>query len=128
MSVRSGPAQATNPEGQRSCGDAGDATPVLMSMGWCRRPSEGLPLSLVAGSKGIGCKPASGASSRRYRFSQRERLHASANRRARGSAQQVLLGTAIAYLRFGVARPAHYRLMFGPELAEGDPIPCALER
>src|SRR6185312_1734794 len=45
-----------------------------------------------------------------------------ASRRAR-SARQGLLGIAIAYVRFGVERPAHYRLMFGPELAEKERYP-----
>jgi AcrR family transcriptional regulator len=33
------------------------------------------------------------------------------------SARQALAGTAVAYVRFGVEHPAHYRLMFGAELA-----------
>jgi len=45
-----------------------------------------------------------------------------ASRRAR-AARQGLLGIAIAYVRFGVERPAHYRLMFGPELAEKERYP-----
>lgn len=40
---------------------------------------------------------------------------ASAQRR---SARQALAGIAAAYVRFGVEHPAHYRLMFGAELAE----------
>jgi AcrR family transcriptional regulator len=38
---------------------------------------------------------------------------------ARGlrSSRQALPGIATAYVRFGVEHPAHYRLMFGPELA-----------
>lgn len=40
-----------------------------------------------------------------------------AARRAR-SARRGMLGIAIAYVRFGVEHPAHYRLMFGPELAD----------
>jgi AcrR family transcriptional regulator len=40
-----------------------------------------------------------------------------AARRPRSS-RQVLIGIAVAYVRFGVEHPAHYRLMFGPELAE----------
>ncbi len=34
------------------------------------------------------------------------------------SSRQAMLGIATAYIRFGVDQPAHYRLMFGPELAE----------
>jgi AcrR family transcriptional regulator len=42
----------------------------------------------------------------------------SAARRHPRSARQQLLAIATAYVRFGVEHPAHYRLMFGPELAE----------
>ena len=35
-----------------------------------------------------------------------------------GSARQALASTGAAYVRFGVERPAHYRLMFGAELAD----------
>src|SRR5262245_46766036 len=45
-----------------------------------------------------------------------------AGRRAR-SARQALLGIATAYVRFGVENPAHYRLMFGPELADKERYP-----
>src|ERR671924_456746 len=41
----------------------------------------------------------------------------SAARRPRSS-RGALLGIATAYVRFGIEHPAHYRLMFGPELAE----------
>jgi AcrR family transcriptional regulator len=34
------------------------------------------------------------------------------------STRQAFAGIAVAYVRFGVEHPAHYRLMFGPELAE----------
>src|SRR3982750_2168770 len=34
------------------------------------------------------------------------------------SARQALAGVAAAYVRFGVEHPAHYRLMFGAELAD----------
>ncbi len=39
------------------------------------------------------------------------------------TARQALLGIAAAYVRFGVEHPAHYRLMFGPELADKDRYP-----
>lgn len=41
-----------------------------------------------------------------------------AARRAPRSSRQALVGIASAYVRFGVEHPAHYRLMFGPELAD----------
>jgi AcrR family transcriptional regulator len=34
------------------------------------------------------------------------------------SARQAVAGTAAAYVKFGVEHPAHYRLMFGAELAD----------
>jgi AcrR family transcriptional regulator len=34
------------------------------------------------------------------------------------SPREALTGVGTAYIRFGVENPAHYRLMFGPELAE----------
>jgi AcrR family transcriptional regulator len=34
------------------------------------------------------------------------------------SSRQALTGIATGYIRFGVEHPAHYRLMFGPDLAE----------
>jgi AcrR family transcriptional regulator len=43
--------------------------------------------------------------------------------RRRRSSRQALLGIATAYVRFGVEHPAHYRLMFGPELAEKERYP-----
>ena len=46
-----------------------------------------------------------------------------ATRRPRSS-RQALLGIATAYVRFGVEHPAHYRLMFGPELAEKERYPA----
>jgi AcrR family transcriptional regulator len=39
------------------------------------------------------------------------------------SARQAMLGIAVAYVRFGVEHPAHYRLMFGPELAAKERYP-----
>ena len=45
-----------------------------------------------------------------------------AARRAR-SAEQALLRIGMAYVRFGVENPAHYRLMFGGELAERERYP-----
>jgi AcrR family transcriptional regulator len=41
-----------------------------------------------------------------------------AARRAPRSSRHALVGIASAYVRFGVEHPAHYRLMFGPELAD----------
>jgi AcrR family transcriptional regulator len=41
-----------------------------------------------------------------------------ASRRQGRSARQAFAGIATAYVRFGVEHPAHYRLMFGAELAE----------
>jgi AcrR family transcriptional regulator len=41
-----------------------------------------------------------------------------AGRARRRSARQALAGIAAAYVLFGVEHPAHYRLMFGAELAE----------
>ena len=46
-----------------------------------------------------------------------------AARRPRSS-RQALVGIATAYVRFGVEHPAHYRLMFGPELAEKERYPA----
>jgi AcrR family transcriptional regulator len=46
--------------------------------------------------------------------------------RARSS-RQALLGIAAAYVRFGVEHPAHYRLMFGPELVEKERYPVLEE-
>lgn len=43
------------------------------------------------------------------------------------SARPALLGIAVAYVRFGVQHPAHYRLMFGPELAEKERYPVLEE-
>jgi AcrR family transcriptional regulator len=51
-----------------------------------------------------------------------ERMAAAARAHPR-SARQALLGIAAAYVRFGVEQPAHYRLMFGPELAEKERYP-----
>jgi len=39
------------------------------------------------------------------------------------STRQALIGIATAYVRFGVEHPAHYRLMFGPELADEERYP-----
>ena len=47
----------------------------------------------------------------------RQTLEAAARGQPR-SARQVLAGIAAAYVRFGVEQPAHYRLMFGAELAD----------
>jgi AcrR family transcriptional regulator len=50
-----------------------------------------------------------------------ESLRQTLERTARGqrrSARQAFAGIAAAYVRFGVKHPAHYRLMFGAELAE----------
>ena len=47
----------------------------------------------------------------------RQTLEAAARRQSR-SARQALAGIAAAYVRFGVEHPAHYRLMFGAELAD----------
>jgi AcrR family transcriptional regulator len=47
----------------------------------------------------------------------------SAARRAR-SAEQALLRIGIVYVRFGVENPAHYRLMFGAELADRERYPA----
>lgn len=47
----------------------------------------------------------------------RQTLEAAARGQQR-SARQALAGIAAAYVRFGVEHPAHYRLMFGAELAE----------
>lgn len=52
----------------------------------------------------------------------RERMDAAAARHPR-SARQVLQGIAGAYVRFAVEHPAHYRLMFGPDLAEKEQHP-----
>ncbi len=51
----------------------------------------------------------------------RDQMEAAA-RRSRSS-RQALLGIATAYVRFGVENPAHYRLMFGPDLADDDRHP-----
>jgi AcrR family transcriptional regulator len=51
-----------------------------------------------------------------------ERMGAAARAHPR-SARQALQGIAAAYVRFGVEQPAHYRLMFGPELAEKERHP-----
>ena len=55
----------------------------------------------------------------------RGRMDAAA-RRAR-STRQAMLGIATAYVRFGVEHPAHYRLMFGPELAAKERYPVLQE-
>jgi AcrR family transcriptional regulator len=46
-----------------------------------------------------------------------------AARRHQHSSRQALTGIAAAYIRFGVEHPAHYRLMFGPDLAERERHP-----
>jgi hypothetical protein len=48
--------------------------------------------------------------------------HARARGRPR-SARQAFAGIAAAYVRFGVEHPAHYRLMFGAELADNERYP-----
>jgi AcrR family transcriptional regulator len=47
----------------------------------------------------------------------RRQMEMAARRQPRSS-HQALHGIATAYIRFGVEHPAHYRLMFGPDLAE----------
>jgi AcrR family transcriptional regulator len=47
----------------------------------------------------------------------RQTLEAAARGQPR-SARQAVAGIAAAYVRFGVEHPAHYRLMFGAELAD----------
>jgi len=47
----------------------------------------------------------------------REAMEAAAREHPR-SARQALTGVGAAYVRFGVEQPAHFRLMFGAELAE----------
>jgi AcrR family transcriptional regulator len=47
----------------------------------------------------------------------RRRMETAARRQPRSS-RQALTGIAIGYIRFGIEHPAHYRLMFGPDLAE----------
>src|SRR5215467_5021752 len=47
----------------------------------------------------------------------RERMAAASGAHPR-SARQAMLSIAATYVRFGVEQPAHYRLMFGPEIAE----------
>jgi AcrR family transcriptional regulator len=47
----------------------------------------------------------------------RQSLEAAAREQPR-SARQALAGIAAAYVRFGVEQPAHFRLMFGAELAD----------
>jgi AcrR family transcriptional regulator len=49
-----------------------------------------------------------------------------AARRAR-TAEQALLRIGIVYVRFGVENPAHYRLMFGAELADRERYPALLQ-
>jgi AcrR family transcriptional regulator len=56
----------------------------------------------------------------------RVQMEAAARRHPR-SARQALVGIAGAYVRFGVEHPAHYRLMFGPELADKDRHPALHE-
>ena len=56
----------------------------------------------------------------------RQQMDTAARKHPR-SARQALLGIATAYVRFGVEHPAHYRLMFGPELAEKEKHPALQE-
>ena len=51
-------------------------------------------------------------------FESLRRTMETAARRHPRSARQAFAGIADAYVRFGVDHPAHYRLMFGAELAE----------
>lgn len=52
----------------------------------------------------------------------RQTLEAAAHGQPR-SARQALAGISAAYVRFGVEHPAHYRLMFGAELADNARYP-----
>jgi AcrR family transcriptional regulator len=53
----------------------------------------------------------------------REALEAAAREQPR-SARQAVARVGAAYVRFGVAHPAHYRLMFGAELADKERYPA----
>ncbi len=44
-----------------------------------------------------------------------------------GSSHEALVGVGTAYVRFGVENPAHYRLMFGPDLADRERHPTLAE-
>jgi AcrR family transcriptional regulator len=50
-----------------------------------------------------------------------------AARRHPDSSREALLAIATAYVRFGVEHPAHYRLMFGPDLADRERHPALQE-
>ena len=52
----------------------------------------------------------------------RDTMEAAARGRSR-SARQAFAGISGAYVRFGVSHPAHYRLMFGAELADNARYP-----
>ncbi|MDQ2767147.1 MAG: TetR/AcrR family transcriptional regulator [Gemmatimonadota bacterium] len=52
----------------------------------------------------------------------RQALEAATHGQSR-SARQAFAGISGAYVRFGVEHPAHYRLMFGAELADEAPYP-----
>jgi AcrR family transcriptional regulator len=52
----------------------------------------------------------------------RGEMEAAADRH-QDSARGALLGISTAYIRFAVERPAHYRLMFGPDLADRERHP-----
>ncbi len=56
----------------------------------------------------------------------REALEAAAREQPR-SARQALACVGAAYVRFGVEHPAHYRLMFGTELADKERYPALQE-
>lgn len=56
----------------------------------------------------------------------REALEAAAGEQPR-SARQALARVGAAYVRFGVEHPAHYRLMFGAELADKERYPALQE-
>jgi AcrR family transcriptional regulator len=56
----------------------------------------------------------------------RETLEAAARGQPR-SARQAFVGIGAAYVRFGVEHPAHYRLMFGAELADKERYPALQE-
>jgi AcrR family transcriptional regulator len=56
----------------------------------------------------------------------REAMEAAAREQPR-SARQALASVGAAYVRFGVEQPAHYRLMFGAELADKERYPTLQE-
>ena len=56
----------------------------------------------------------------------RDAMEAAARQQPR-SARQALAGVGAAYVRFGAEHPAHYRLMFGAELADKERYPALQE-